>query len=98
MGQALSQRFAKWRPLPQPLERASEREGADLPPILRAPHRRWIAYGLRAGAACLTLRLATPPRASDPQPYNVTFVKTGDTSLDKLAQAPSDLVSLRLKA
>jgi translocation and assembly module TamA len=48
--------------------------------------------------AAVVLIIATPSRASDPQPYAVTFVKTGDTSLDALAAATSNLASLRLKA
>ena len=46
----------------------------------------------------MALIIATPSRASDPQPYAVTFVKTGDKSLDALAAATSNLASLRLKA
>jgi translocation and assembly module TamA len=48
--------------------------------------------------AAVALIIASPSRASDPQPYAVTFVKTGDASLDALAAATSNLASLRLKA
>jgi translocation and assembly module TamA len=44
------------------------------------------------------LIFASPSRAADPQPYVVTFIKTGDKSLDALAAATSNLASLRLKA
>jgi translocation and assembly module TamA len=46
----------------------------------------------------MVLISAVPSHASDPQPYVVTFVKTGDKSLDTLAPATSNLASLRLKA
>ena len=48
--------------------------------------------------AAAALIFATPTRAADPQPYAVTFVKTGDKALDALAAATSNLASLRLKA
>jgi translocation and assembly module TamA len=55
-------------------------------------------YAVSAATAAAALLLATPTRASDPQPYSVTFVKTGDKSIDTLAAATSNLESLRLKA
>jgi len=51
-----------------------------------------------ASAAVFAISLATPSRAADPQPYDVTFAKTGDASIDKLAKETSNLVTLRTKA
>ncbi len=73
-------------------------EDRALPPYSRALSGRWIGYAARAAAAVGALVLATPTRASDPQPYTVTFNKTGDKALDKLAPETSNLVALRLKA
>jgi translocation and assembly module TamA len=69
-----------------------------LPPNLRAFRGRWLGYAARAATAVGALILATPTRASDPQPYAVTFVKTGDKSIDTLAAETSNLAALRLKA
>ena len=60
--------------------------------------RRWTGHAARTAAAALALIVATPSRAADPQPYAVTFVKTGDKSIDTLAAATSNLAALRLKA
>ncbi|MBW4022930.1 MAG: outer membrane protein assembly factor [Proteobacteria bacterium] len=57
-----------------------------------------MVYAVRATSTVVVLSLATPTRASDPQPYTVTFVKTGDKSIDKVAKATSNLETLRLKA
>ena len=51
-----------------------------------------------ASTAVFAISLATPSHAADPQPYDVTFAKTGDASIDKLAKVTSNLVSLRTKA
>jgi translocation and assembly module TamA len=59
---------------------------------------RWTGYATRTAAAVVALVVTTPTPAADPQPYAVTFVKTGDKSLDTLAAATSNLASLRLKA
>lgn len=51
-----------------------------------------------ASTAVFAISLATPSRAADPQPYDVTFAKTGDAAIDRLAKETSNLVSLRSKA
>jgi translocation and assembly module TamA len=65
---------------------------------LRVLRWRSCAYAARAATAVIALILATPTRAADPQPYTVTFAKSGDPSIDKLAAQTSNLASLRLKA
>jgi translocation and assembly module TamA len=75
-----------------------EGEDEDLPPDISALRRRWTGYAARTATAAVALIFATPTRASDPQPYAVTFVKTGDKSLDALVAATSNLASLRVKA
>jgi translocation and assembly module TamA len=59
---------------------------------------RFRPDALSAAAAIITLILASPSRASDPQPYAVTFPKSGDAAIDKLASQTSTLVALRTKA
>jgi translocation and assembly module TamA len=73
-------------------------EDQDLPPNLRVFRFRSVPPAAWAATAVIALTLATPTRAADPQPYTVTFSKTGDASIDKLAVATSNLATLRLKA
>lgn len=51
-----------------------------------------------AAGAVIVISLSTPTRAADPQPYQVTFAKTGDAEIDQLARATSNLETLRTKA
>lgn len=65
---------------------------------LRFHRLRSLSPALWASGAVLAITLASPTRAADPQPYQVTFVKTGDGEIDTLAKQTSNLETLRTKA
>ncbi|WP_262311976.1 autotransporter assembly complex family protein [Acidiphilium sp. AL] len=49
------------------------------------------------GTVIVAVAFAGPARAADPQPYRVTFVPSGDKTLDKLIKQTSGLERLRKK-
>lgn len=61
-------------------------------------HLPAVPPAIWAASVAVVLTLATPTRAADPQPYTVTFAKSGDPAIDKLAEETSNLVALRTKA
>jgi translocation and assembly module TamA len=67
------------------------------PPSRSFPSRSLLGPAC-AAAAIATVILASPSRASDPQPYAVSFAKSGDPAIDSLAAATSTLATLRTKA